>query len=67
MDYKSDWARDVGRMPKPEDPIFKKEGTLLRRTTPTGVKKRVERIIKRAGLRGTNQGEKIRSSNNEWI
>ncbi|MCV0431528.1 integrase [Nitrosopumilus sp.] len=58
MDYKSDWTREVGRVPKPKDPIFKKEGTLLRRTTPIGVKRRVERIIKRAGLRESIKGKR---------
>ncbi|MGY5150590.1 MAG: integrase [Candidatus Nitrosopumilus sp. bin_68KS] len=58
MDYKSDWIREIGREPKGEDPIFKKEGTLLRRTTPVGVKKRVERIIKRAGLREQIKGKR---------
>lgn len=58
MDYKSDWTREVGREPKPKDPIFKKEGTLLRRTTPVGVKRRVERIIKRAGLREQIKGKR---------
>ena len=58
MDYKSDWTREIGREPKPEDPIFKKEGTLLKRTTPAGVKKRVERMIKRAGLRNKIKGKR---------
>ena len=58
MDYKSDWTREIGRAPKPEDPIFKKEGTILRRTTPVGVKKRVERMIKRAGLRDQIKGKR---------
>ncbi|EIJ65959.1 hypothetical protein BD31_I0011 [Candidatus Nitrosopumilus salaria BD31] len=58
IDYKSDWTREVGRVPKPEDPIFKKEGTLLRRITTTGVKRRVERVIKRAGLRESIKGKR---------
>jgi hypothetical protein len=58
MDYKYDWTRDIGREPKPEDPIFKKEGILLRRATPIGVKKRVERMIKRAGLREKIKGKR---------
>ena len=58
MDYKSDWTRDVGREPKGKDPIFKKEGEILRRTTPVGVKKRVERMIKRAGLRDKIKGKR---------
>ena len=58
MDYKSDWSREIGKEAKPEDPIFKKEGAILRRTTPTGVKKRVERMIKRAGLREQIKGKR---------
>jgi len=58
MDYKSDWTREIGREPKAEDPIFKKEGTILKRTTPVGVKKRVERMIKRAGLREKIKGKR---------
>ena len=58
MDYKSDWTREIGREPKAEDPIFKKEGTILKRTTPVGVKKRVERMIKRAGLRNKIKGKR---------
>lgn len=58
MDYKSDWTREIGREPKPEDPIFKKEGIFLRRATPIGVKKRVERMIKRAGLRENIKGKR---------
>ncbi|MDH5431117.1 MAG: integrase [Nitrosopumilus sp.] len=58
MDYKSDWTREIGREPKEQDPIFKKEGTILRRTTPIGVKKRVERMIKKAGLRDKIKGKR---------
>jgi len=58
MDYKSDWSREIGREPKPEDPIFKKEGTILRKTTSVGIKKRVERMIKRAGLREQIKGKR---------
>ena len=58
MDYKLDWTREIRREPKPEDPIFKKEGSILRRSTPIGVKKRVERMIKRAGLRDKIKGKR---------
>lgn len=58
MDYKLDWVREIGREPKPEDPIFKKEGTILRRATTISIKKRVERMIKRAGLRNKIKGKR---------
>ena len=58
MDYKSDWIREIGREPKPEEPIFKKEGIILRRATPISIKKRVERMIKRAGLRDKIKGKR---------
>lgn len=58
MDYKLDWIREIGREPKPEEPIFKKEGTILRRATTISIKKRVERMIKRAGLRNKINGKR---------
>jgi len=45
-----DWTRDVGREPRPEDPIFKKEGAILRRTTPIGIKKRDSIGMDRTGI-----------------
>ncbi|MBM2819861.1 MAG: putative Phage integrase family protein, partial [Nitrosarchaeum sp.] len=51
MDYKSDWIQEIGREPKPNEAIFKKEGILPRRATIVSIKKRVERMVKRAGLR----------------
>ena len=58
MNYRSDWIREIGREPKPEDPIFKKEGMLLRRASQAGIKKRVERMIKRAGFRDKISGKR---------
>ena len=51
LDYKSEWIREVGREPKPQDPIFKKEGPFPRKATDVSVKKRLERILKNAELR----------------
>jgi len=51
MDYKSDWIREIGREPKSNEPIFKKEGILPRRATTISIKKRVERMVKRSGIR----------------
>ena len=53
QDYKLEWTREVGRNPKPSEPIFKKEGMLPRRATPTSIKKRIERMVRKAGLRTT--------------
>jgi hypothetical protein len=39
IDYKSDCTREIGREPKPEEPIFKKEGTILRRERQSLLKK----------------------------
>jgi len=51
MDYKQDWISEIGHEPKQDDPIFKNEGVLLRRATPNSIKKRVERMATRSGLR----------------
>jgi hypothetical protein len=50
-DYRLTWNRDVGREPKPKEPIFKKEGDLPIMLKPTAIKSRVERVLKEAGLR----------------
>lgn len=51
MDYKTEWIREIGREPKPSEPIFKKEGDLPRPASPTSIKKRVERMARNAKLR----------------
>ncbi len=52
QDYKLEWIRQIGREPKEKDPIFKKEGVLLRRASRAVIKKRVERMVAKAQLRG---------------
>src|SRR3990172_7237532 len=49
--YKQEWTRQVGREPKPTDPLFKKEGFLPTRSSQSAIKKRVERMVEKAGLR----------------
>ena len=49
--YCSAWTSDVGRPPKPEEPMFKKAGCLPRKSTTSLLKRRVERVIQAAGLR----------------
>jgi len=51
QDHKLEWAREVKREPKPREPIFKKEGSLPKRASSASIKKRVERMAQKAGLR----------------
>jgi len=51
MDYRRDWIRQVGRIPKPEDPLFKREGVVLQRATPSSIKKRIDRMIMKSNIR----------------
>ena len=51
IDYKLEWVREVGREPKPKDPIFKQDGPFPKRATSVSIKKRLERILKNSGLR----------------
>jgi len=51
QDHKLEWIREVGRTPKPKEPIFKKQGSLPIRASSASIKKRVERMAQKAGLR----------------
>lgn len=51
LDYKSEWIQEVGREPKPQEPIFKREGSLPIKAKPTALKQRMERLVCRSGLR----------------
>ena len=51
QDYKMEWIREVGREPKPHEPIFKREGDLPIQAKPTAIKRRIERVLERAGIR----------------
>ena len=51
QDYKQIWIREIGRVPDLKDPIFKKEGRILRRASIASIKKRVERMAQKAGFR----------------
>ena len=51
LDYKVEWIKEVGKEPKPTDPVFKKEGSVLIMASPFALKKRVERILESSGLR----------------
>ena len=49
-DHRESWARETGRRPEPSDPIFK-NGPLARRATQVSVKKMIQRMMSKAGLR----------------
>jgi len=51
QDHKLEWTSDVGREPKPKEPIFKQQGLLSKRASTASIKKRVERMAEKAGLR----------------
>lgn len=51
QDYRSTWTREIGREPKPSEPIFKQEGDLPIMLKPTAIKRRIERILKDASIR----------------
>jgi integrase len=51
MDYRMSWIKDVGREPKPKDPLFKKAGFFVRPLNPDAIKARVDAVIKKAGIR----------------
>lgn len=53
MHYKMDWIRQVGREPKPEDPLFKQNSPQLFKANKNSIKKRVDRMITKAGLRNS--------------
>ena len=50
-DHRESWARETGRQPEPSDPVFKKYGPLPVRATQVSVKKRIQRMVSKAGLR----------------
>ena len=49
--YKVTWTAEIGREPKPEDPIFKMDGGNLRRMTGQALHKKVIRILSQSGFR----------------
>jgi hypothetical protein len=51
LDYKTSWIKEMGKEPRPTDPLFKKEGPFIIPLTSNAIKSRMEEILKRAGLR----------------
>ncbi|MEM4379765.1 MAG: hypothetical protein QXL01_03660 [Thermoplasmatales archaeon] len=51
LNYKITWINEVGKEPKATDPLFKKAGLFVRPLKENGIRKRVERVIKKSELR----------------
>lgn len=51
QDYRTSWIKEMGKEPRPTDPLFKKEGPFIIPLTSNAVKSRMEEVLKRAGLR----------------
>jgi hypothetical protein len=51
MEYRSTWAKEVGREPKPGDPMFKISGKVPIMCKPVAIKRHIERLLLTAGLR----------------
>ena len=51
QNHRKEWRNKIKREPNPDEPIFIKEGVFVRRANTASIKRRVERMIERAGLR----------------
>lgn len=51
LNYKITWINEVGKEPKATDPLFKKAGLFVRPLKENGIRKRVERVVKKSELR----------------
>lgn len=51
MDYRKEWTKQVGLQPKPEEPLFKREGIMPYKASPPSIKKRIERMVTKSGIR----------------
>ncbi|MBS1268834.1 MAG: hypothetical protein MAG458_01568 [Nitrosopumilus sp.] len=51
QNHKKEWKNRIGRESNPDEPVFIKEGMLVRKASTVSIKRRIERMIERAGLR----------------
>ena len=49
--YRKSWIMDVGREPKPHEPLFKKAGPFVKPLNDSGIRQRMVRVVKKAGIR----------------
>lgn len=56
--YKESWIKETNRVPRPEDPLFKRAGMLVRELKYDSIRKRMERVIGDSGIRKRLLGSK---------
>lgn len=60
QDYRKEWTNQIERESKTNDPIFIQEGSSLKQASIASIKKRVERMVEKAGLRNPLTGGRKR-------
>lgn len=60
QDYSMVWTQDVGRAPAPDDPVFKKSGSAAAAADTSALKRRIDKIAKKAGLRENDRKQERR-------
>jgi len=56
--YKESWIKETNKIPRLEDPLFKRAGTLVRELKYDSIRKRMERVIDDSGIRKRLPGSK---------
>ena len=56
QEYGRMWAQHMGRQPRPKDPMFLATRGLPKRASYMSVRKRIDRIVRQAGLRDPEEG-----------
>jgi len=49
--YRETWYSSVGRLPKPEDPLFKQKGIIVKPLGPVGIATCLRQVLKESNLR----------------
>lgn len=49
--YKETWIKETNKIPKLEDPLFKKSGPFVRQLSLDGIRKRMLRLVESSGVR----------------
>jgi len=49
--YRESWIKETNRVPRPEDPFFKRAGMLVRELKFDSIRKRMERVVNDSGIR----------------
>jgi len=56
--YKQLWITDTKKIPKDDDPLFKKAGPFVRRLSPPSIRTRMSRVVGESGVRVYLEGTK---------